>query len=126
MKYEYDKLYINDVAFPLLNEFDKGLNDVDLDSYTNTKGFLVRNRIRVNVNDNTFNISCLVGKQMHDLIHMTKDVWFTATYFDEEIWGFKSRTMYRSGTIKYHVYYLDPVDPNKNIYTNIQFDIIEE
>lgn len=126
MNYEYDKFYINDVPFPLLPEFDKGLNDLDLDSYTNTKGYLVRQRVRVNVNDNTFTIPGLVGKQIHDLIQMTKDVWFTATYFDEESWSIKSRRMYRSGTIKYHVYYLDPVDPNKNIYTNINFDIIEE
>ncbi len=126
MQYEYDKFYINDVAFPLLPGYDKGLNDVDSDSYTNTKGFTIRQRVRANVNDDTFNISVLVGKQIHDLIQMTKDVWFTATYFDEESWTMKSRKMYRSGTIKYHPYYLDPKDPNKNIYTNINFSIIEE
>lgn len=109
-----------------LPENDVSANDVDLDSYTNTKGKTIRNRIRSNVASVDFNVSTMTGKELHEFMEMTKDAWFECRFFYEPSWAFVSKKMYRSGTLKYHRYYIDKNDPNKNIYTDIQFSFIEQ
>lgn len=126
MTYEYDKIYINDVAFPFVPTFTSSQNDVDYDSYTSTKGYTVRNRVRHDVKKHSFTFPTLTGEEYHTLLDMTKDVWFKCTFFDESEWGFVTKTMYRSGTVTYTKYYLDSADPNKNIYTDITLSLIEE
>lgn len=125
MNYKANCLYINDVEFPLLPSHSEALHDVDLDSYTNTKGYTIRQRIRHNVGDKTLNIPGLYGYQFHQILQMTKDVWFSVTYFDWEEYQFKTRTMYRSGDVSFNNYYLDE-NPDKSILTDISFSIIEE
>ena len=140
MNYAYDKMYIrswgsngNYQEFPYaisgvntLPEHDVGANDVDLDSYTNTAGRTIRNRVRQNVASVSFNVPTMTGEELHNLINMTNDVWLDCRFFYEPNWDFVSKKMYRSGTIKYHKYYIDPTNPNKNIYTNVTFDFVEE
>lgn len=109
-----------------LPENDVSANDVDLDSYTSTKGKTIRNRIRQNVASIDFSVETMTGKELHELIEMTKDAWFECKFFYEPDWSFVSKKMYRSGTISYHRYYIDATDPNKNIYTEIKFSFVEE
>lgn len=140
MNYEYDKMYIRPYGssdsyseFPYtinsvntLPEYDVSGNDVDLDSYTNTGGYTVRNRVRQNVASVNFNVPTMTGEELHNLIEMTKDVWLDCLFFYEFDWNFVSKKMYRSGTVKFHKYYIDPENPNNNIYTNVTFDFVEE
>ncbi|MBR5303448.1 MAG: hypothetical protein IKU37_01310 [Candidatus Gastranaerophilales bacterium] len=137
---QYDKLYIRPYGsnstyqeFPYaiagvntLPEHDVGANDVDLDSYTNTAGYTIRNRVRHDVASLSFNVPTMTGDELHKLHQRTTNVWLDCKFFYEPSWGFVSKKMYRSGTIKYHKYYVHPTDPSKNIYTNITFDFVEE
>lgn len=125
MEYDYDKVYVNDVAFPYTPVHDAGQNDVDLDSYTNLLGKTVRNRIRHDVKTLDFNIPEMSGAEMKQLMEMRDPVWFQCTFFDETEWAIVTKKMYCSSP-KYTKYYIDPVDPLKNIYTNVQFGFVEE
>lgn len=139
--YEYDKLYIRpwgsadaykefpykpDGANNTIPDHDAGQNDVDVDSYTNTLGKTVRNRVRDNVKTLDFNVSEMNGQEMKDFFEMTRPAWLDCLFFDEVEWGFVSKKMYRSATVKYHKYYLDKNDPLNNQYTDIQFGFVEE
>jgi len=125
MNYEYDKVYVNGVAFPYTPEHDAGQNDVDLDAYTNTAGYTVRNRVRHDVKTLDFNIPTMTGAEMKQLMEMRNPVWFQCTFFDEAEWKIVTKKMYCSSP-KYHKYYIDKDDPLKNIYTNVQFGFVEE
>lgn len=109
-----------------LPEHDIGANDVDLDAYTNTKGYTIRNRKRHDVATIDFNIPTMTGAELHSLLNMTTHVWLDCRFFYEPKWTFVSKKMYRSGTVKWHKYYVHPSDPNKNIYTEVQFSFIEQ
>jgi len=138
--YEYDRMYIRNWGsagsyqeFPYaidgvntLPEHDVSGNDVDLDAYTNTAGYTIRNRVRQNVASVSFSVPSMTGTELHNLIEMTKNVWLDCYFFYEPDWAFVSKKMYRSGTIKYHKYYVDPTNPEKNLYTDITFDFVEE
>ena len=140
MQYEYDKMYLrkwgssgayNEFPYEIagvntLPEHDVSANDVDLDSYTNTKGKIIRNRVRHDVASVDFNVPTMSGAELHNLLEYTKDAWFDCYFFYESNWNFTSKKMYRSGTIKWHKYYVDKENPNNNIYTNVQFSFIEE
>ena len=115
---------INDIN--TLPEHDASQNDVDLDSYTNTKGKTIRNRVRHDVTSIDFNIPTWSGEELHDFFEYTKGVWFECLYFDESRWAWVSKKMYRSGTVKYHKYMVDDYDPLKNIYQNVNFSFVEE
>ena len=125
MEYDYDKVYVNDIPFPYTPVHDAGQNDVDLDAYTNTKGYTIRNRVRHDVKTLDFNIPTMTGQEMKDLLALRDPVWFTATFFDEAEWEIVHKKMYCSSP-KYTKYYIDPVDPLKNIYQNITFGFVEE
>lgn len=125
MNYDYDKVYVNDVAFPYTPTHDAGQNDVDLDSYTNLSGKTVRNRIRHDVKTLDFNIPSMTGAEMKALMEMRSPVWFQCTFFDEAEWKIVTKKMYCSSP-KYTKYYIDKDDPLKNIYTNVQFGFVEE
>ena len=125
MKYDYDKVYVNDVAFPYTPVHDAGQNDVDLDSYTNLMGKTVRNRIRHDVKTLDFNIPNMTGAEMKQLMEMRSPVWFQCTFFDEAEWKIVTKKMYCSSP-KYTKYYIDKDDPLKNIYTDVQFGFVEE
>lgn len=107
-------------------EHDVTQNDVDLDAYTNTKGRTIRNRVRHDVTSLDFNVPTMTGSELHNFFTYTQGQWFDCYYFDESKWAFVSKKMYRSGTVKYHKYYIDDANPNNNQYTNIQFSFIEE
>lgn len=107
-------------------EHDVTQNDVDLDAYTNTKGKTIRNRVRHDVTSLDFNVPTMTGSELHNFFEYTKNQWFDCYYFDESRWAFVSKKMYRSGTVKYHKYYIDDNNPNNNQYTQIQFSFIEE
>lgn len=125
MNYEYDKIYVNGVAFPFTPVHDAGQNDADLDAYTNTKGKTIRNRVRHDVKTLDFNIESMTGAEMKQLMKMRSPVWFQCTFFDEAEWGFVTKKMYCSSP-KYTKYYIDKTDPLKNIYTDVQFGFVEE
>lgn len=142
MDYKYDRMYFRKWGstssyqeFPYkiggggnntLPEHDVGTNDVDLDAYTNTAGKTIRNRKRHDVATLDFNVPTMSGLELHQLLDRTTNVWLDCRFFYEPAWGFVSKKMYRSGTVKWHKYYVDPTDPNKNIYTNVQFSFVEE
>ncbi len=139
-KCEYDRLYIrvwgsgsNYKTFPYeiggvntLPEHDASANDVDLDAYTNTAGYTIRNRVRHDVATLEFDVPTMTGKELHDFFYMTKDVWLDCHFFYEPEWQFVSKKMYRNATVKYHKYYIDRTDPNNNIYTDVNFGFVEE
>ena len=125
MNYEYDKVYVNGVAFPYTPEHDAGQNDVDLDAFTNTKGYTIRGRVRHDVKTLDFNVPTMSGAEMKELMRMRGPEWFQCTFFDEAEWGFVTKKMYCSSP-KYHKYYIDKQDPLKNIYQNVQFGFVEE
>ena len=125
MNYEYDKVYVNDVPFPYTPVHDAGQNDVDLDAYTNTKGYTIRNRVRHDVKTLDFVVPTMSGAEMKTLMEMRSPVWFTATFFDEAEWKIVHKKMYCSSP-QYTKYYIDPVDPLKNIYTDVTFGFVEE
>lgn len=125
MIYEYDKVYVNDVAFPYTPVHDAGQNDVDLDAYTNLEGKTIRNRVRHDVKTLDFNIESMTGEEMKKLMEMRHPVWFQCTFFDETEWKIVTKKMYCSSP-KYTKYYIDKNDPLKNIYTNVQFGFVEE
>ena len=136
----YDKLYIRPYGssdafqeFPYsidgvntLPEHDVGANDVDLDAFTNTAGYTVRNRVRHDVATLEFNVPTMTGSEFHSLLNMTTNVWLECRFFYEPSWAFVNKKMYRNATIKYHKYYVDNSDPTKNIYTDINFGFVEE
>lgn len=125
MNYEYDKIYVNGVAFPYTPVHDAGQNDLDLDAYTNLDGKTIRNRIRHDVKTLNFNIPTMTGQEMKDLMQMRNPVWFQCTFFDEAEWGIVTKKMYCSSPT-YTKYYIDAENPLNNIYENIQFSFIEE
>ena len=125
MNYEYDKVYVNGVAFPYTPVHDAAQNDVDLDAYTNLKGKTIRNRVRHDVKTLDFNVPSMTGAEMRDLMQMRNPVWFQCTFFDEAEWQIVTKKMYCSSP-KYTKYYIDKNDPLKNIYTNVQFGFVEE
>ena len=140
MEYEYNKLYIRPWGssgayqeFPYkvegvntLPEHDVALNDVDKDSYTNTAGYTIRNRVRSNVCTLTFKVSTMYGDELHKLIDQTRDVWLDCYFFYEDEWKFVSKKMYRNGTVSYHKYFVDKTNPDKNIYTDISWGFVEQ
>lgn len=109
-----------------LPEHDVGMNDVDLDSYTNLKGRTVRDRIRSNVCTLTFDVPTMYGDELHSLIQRTNDTWLDCYFFYEDEWRFVSKKMYRNGTVSFHKYYVDQNNPNKNIYTDVSWGFVEE
>lgn len=137
--YEYDKMYIKSFGgdgyyeFPYevngvntLPEHDVSANDVDLDSYTNTLGKTIRNRVRHDVASLDFSVTQMYGHELHKLFDYSTTEWCECYFFYEPEWGFVEKKMYRSGTVKYHKYYVDKIDPNDNIYTDIAFSFVEE
>ena len=125
MNYEYDKIYVNGVAFPFTPVHDAGQNDVDLDAYTNLKGKTVRNRVRHDVKTLDFNIPTMTGAELKELLDMREPVWFQCTFFDESEWKIVTKKMYCSSP-KYKKYYIDKNNPLNNIYTDVQFGFVEE
>ena len=138
---DYDKLYIRPWGsssayseFPYvvggvntLPPYDATQNDMDKDAYTNTKGKLVRNKIRDNVKTLEFGIPMMTGTELRDFFRITKNkTWLQVVFFDEVEWDFVTKKMYRSATVKYHKDYIDETNPLKNRYTNIEFSLIEE
>jgi hypothetical protein len=142
-KYEavkHDRLYIRKYGvttaykqFPYkiagintLPEHDGGANDVDLDAYTNTKGKTIRNRVRHDVATLDFKVPTMTGKELHNFFNETKYEWLDCLFFYESEWEFVSKKMYRSGTVSYHIYYVNDANPDKNIYTDVSFQFIEQ
>lgn len=125
MNYEYDVIYVNDVAFPYTPVHDAGQNDVDLDAYTNTKGYTIRNRVRHDVKTLDFNVETMTGAEMKQLMEMRNPKWFNCTFFDEAEWKIVTKKMYCSSP-KYTKYYIDKKDPLKNIYQNVQFGFVQQ
>lgn len=123
--YRKDTIYVNGSAFPFTPEHDAGQNDVDLDAYTNTAGYTIRNRVRHDVKTLDFNIPSMTGAELHSLLQLRDSVWFQCTFFDEASWSMVTKKMYCSSP-KYHKYYIDDSNPNNNIYTNVQFGFVEE
>ena len=140
MSDSYDKLYIRPYGsngafqeFPYaidgvntLPEHDVGANDVDLDAYTNTAGYTIRNRVRHDVATLEFNVPTMTGAELHSLFNMTTNVWLECKFFYEPAWGFVTKKMYRNASVKYHKYYVDSSNPDKNIYTDINWGFVEE
>lgn len=137
---EYDKLYIRPWGsssayqeFPYkidgvntLPEHDVGANDVDLDAYTNTAGYTIRNRVRHDVATLEFNVPVMSGDEFHSLLGMTTDVWLDCLFFYEPSWNFVQKKMYRNATVTYHKYLVDTSNPNNNLYTDVNFGFVEE
>jgi hypothetical protein len=98
----YDKLYIRPYGstqafqeFPYkidgvntLPEHDVSANDVDLDAYTNTNGYTIRNRQRHDVATLEFNVPTMSGEELHELFDMTTNVWLECRFFYEPAWNF--------------------------------------
>jgi len=141
MNYEYGKLYLRplgstdaysefkysiDGVHNGLPEHTKGANDVDRDSYTNMEGYTIRNRVRHDVATLDFTVPTMTGEELHSFFQYTTGVYFDAYFFFEPVWDFTSRTMYRSATVTYTPYYIDPSNPNNNIYNDVKFSFIEE
>jgi len=125
MDYRYDTVYVNGVAFPYTPVHDAGQNDVDLDAYTNTAGYTVRNRVRHDVKTLDFNIPTMTGAELKKLLELRDPVWFDCTFFDESEWAIVTKKMYCSSP-KYTKYYIDNSNPLNNIYQNVQFGFVEE
>lgn len=123
--FEFSKVYVDGIAFPYTPIHDAGQNDVDLDSFTNTAGKTVRNRIRNDVKTLDFNLPEMNGQEMKNLMAMRKPVWFYATFFDESDWDIITKKMYCSSP-KYTKYYIDETNPLDNIYTDVSFGFVEE
>lgn len=136
----YDKLYIRPWGsneafqeFPYkvagvntLPEHDVAANDVDLDAYTNTAGYTVRNRVRHDVATLEFNVPVMTGEELHALLNMTTNVWLECRFFYEPAWGFVNKKMYRNATVSYHKYLVDAENPDNNVYTDVNWGFVEE
>lgn len=109
-----------------LPEHDASANDVDLDAYTNTAGYTIRNRVRHDVATLEFNVETMMGDELHELFDTTTNVWLDCLFFYAPTWDFVSKKMYRNATVKYHNYYVDEANPNNNIYQNVNFGFVEE
>lgn len=123
--YRKDTVYVNGVAFPYTPIHSAAQNDLDKDAYTNTKGKVVRNRIRHDVKSLEFSIPTMTGAEMRDLMQMRSPVWFQATFFDEVAWDVVTKKMYCSSPT-YTKQYIDNDNPLNNIYTDISFSFVEE
>jgi len=109
-----------------LPEHDMSANDVDLDAYTNTAGYTVRNRVRHDVATLEFNVPTMVGNELHNLFNSTSNVWLDCLFFYESEWQFVTKKMYRNATVKYHRYYIDETNMDNSIYQNVNFGFVEE
>ena len=121
--YEFPYVVNNTSAVP---PHDVSANDVDVDSYTNTEGKAVRNRVRENVPSVDFNVPVMSGDELHKLFQYSETVWCKCYFFYEPKWNFTEEKMYRSGTVKYTRYYMDENNPLLNIYKDIQFSFVGE
>ena len=140
MNYEYNKMYFRPwgssgsfTEFPYevngvstLPEHEVSANDVDLDAYTNTKGKTIRNRVRHDVAAIDFDVETMTGAELHNVFTRFTNVWLECVFWYEPEWAFVHKKMYRSGTVKYHKYYVHPSNPDKSIYQNVQFGFVEE
>ena len=124
-RFDYDKVYINAIPFPYTPQHDAGQNDVDLDAYTNTKGYTIRNRVRHDVKTLDFSIPTMTGAELHNLLQLRSPVWFQCTFFDEVDWTMVTKKMYCSSP-KYTKYYIDENNPDNNIYSDVQFGFVEQ
>lgn len=109
-----------------LPEHDVGANDVDLDSYTNLEGYTIRNRVRHDVATLEFKVPVMTGEELHNLLNMTSDVWLECRFFYEPSWSFVNKKMYRNASVSYHKYLVDSLNPNNNIYTDVNWGFVEE
>ena len=109
-----------------LPEHDATANDVDLDSYTNTEGYTIRNRVRHDVATLEFNVPTMTGAELHQLFDETTDVWLDCLFFYEPEWNYVSKKMYRNATVKLHRYYIDVDNLDNNVYQNVNFGFVEE
>ena len=107
-------------------EHDVSQNDVDLDAYTNTAGYTIRNRVRHDVTSLDIKVPTMMGYELRNFFSMTRHVWLQVKYFDESEWAWVEKKMYRSGTVTYHKYYIDRTNPLNNIYTDVSFSLIEQ
>lgn len=119
------KIYIDGTALPYVYAgFTEGLNDVDLDAYTNLGGYTVRNRVREDVRTFDFTFPIMNGTELHTLLNLVKKEWFQVTFFDEKDWAMVTKKMYCSAKT-YNKYYIDP-NPENNLYEDITFSFVEE
>lgn len=109
-----------------LPEHEVGANDVDLDSYTNLEGYTIRNRVRHDVATLEFKVPVMTGEELHNLLNMTSDVWLECRFFYEPSWSFVNKKMYRNASVSYHKYLVDSLNPNNNIYTDVNWGFVEE
>ena len=121
---DYDKIYINGMAFPWTPTHDASQEDVDLDAYTNLDGYTIRNRVRHDVKTLDFNIPIMYGHELHYLLDLRDPVWFQCSFFDESEWAMVTKTMYCSSP-SYHKEYIDKNNPDNNIYTDVSFTFVE-
>ena len=68
----------------------------------------------------------MTGQELHNMFDMTSSVWLDCLFFYESDWDFVSKKMYRNATVKFHKYYIDEANPLNNIYTDVNFGVVEE
>lgn len=122
--YDKNKITVDGSDLPLPSTLPIELNDVDLDSYTNTDGYTIRNRVREDVESLEINYGVLNGVELNQLLNITKKVWMQVGWFSEKANQRVTHKFYRS-KINYTKYYVceNPLDCR---YTDITFTFVQQ
>lgn len=74
----------NLAPFPTPSSIGRTLHDVDLDAYTDLKGYTQRNRIRHDVEDLTLTFNILSDDDMAYILNAISPVWFYVELIDKK------------------------------------------
>lgn len=122
--YEKNRVIVDDEDLPFPSTLPVSLNDVDLDPFTNTDGYTIRNRVREGVVSLEFFYNVLNGHELNQLLNLTKKVWMNVNWFHEKEDKRVTQKFYRS-TLDYDKYYVcDNLDDCR--YTNVAFTFVEQ
>lgn len=122
--YDKNKIVVDNEDLPLPSTFPIELNDVDLDAYTNTDGYTIRNRVREDVESLEINYGVLNGVELNQLLNITKKQWMNVSWFSEKENSRVTHKFYRS-KINYEKYFVTS-DPLECRYTNIVFTFVQQ
>lgn len=122
--YNKVKIVVDGTDMLLPSTLPISLNDVDLDPFTNTDGYTIRNRVREDVASLELPYNVVDGNELNDLLNLTKKVWMEVNWFSEKANARVTQTFYRS-TLTYDKYYVCS-NLAECRYTNVVFTFVQQ
>lgn len=116
-------IQINGTAIKTPSSFQYTRSDLDVDSYRDLNGNLVRNRVAVKVQLTlTWNAGAIDVQSMSTLLKAMDDVFFQVTYFDIHDGAMRTGTFYVSDRTAQMYSYVN----GKPVFKEISLTLIEK